>query len=206
MKAWLACAAVAAGCGLLPDVACAALDCARYADDLRQMAEVDQALRLRWPADPFPKGAKSEADLPESVRLTITADRVNTRRLKAWVEACGWPSRQGQGDKAVFDAWLLVQHSPDEAFQRSVLTRLQAERASGVPPFQQAYLADRLATKEHEPQRYGTQLAMRGPCDFEFEPMDDRAKVEARRRAIGLPPLDEYRQQVLQSMPGCHAP
>jgi hypothetical protein len=40
------------------------------------------------------------------------------------------------------------------------------------------------------------------PCNFDFNTMDDRSKVEARRAALGLPPLDIHKEIVLEN-PNC---
>ena len=37
------------------------------------------------------------------------------------------------------------------------------------------------------------------PCAFDFQPIDDRAKVEGRRKAMGMPPLGDYRKIVLET-------
>ncbi len=37
------------------------------------------------------------------------------------------------------------------------------------------------------------------PCNVDFNSMDDREKVEARRAALGLPPLDIYKEIVLEN-------
>lgn len=42
------------------------------------------------------------------------------------------------------------------------------------------------------PQPYGTQMKMDGSCAFELQPLDDRRKVNERRKAAGMPSLEEY--------------
>jgi hypothetical protein len=181
--------------------------CSNYAADLAVMVSADQALRARWDFSALPTGAVSPAELPRIVQQTALVDRANTTRLKALVRACGWPRRSVHGEQAVQDAWLLAQHADhDRRFQRLVLSLLEAGvKAGEVPPENLAYLADRLAVADGRPQRYGTQLNQTGPCGFEFSPLDNRARVEERRKAIGLPPLEDYRQLVndTAASPGC---
>lgn len=62
-----------------------------------------------------------------------------------------------------------------------------------------AYLSDRVALAQGGPQQCGTQRDIKGECELEFRSFDDRAKVEARRKAIGWPSLDAYRQLVLHN-------
>lgn len=59
-------------------------------------------------------------------------------------------------------------------------------------PQNYAYLYDRVAVAENRPQRFGTQF---GP-DREPRPIEDEANVDARRKAIGLGTMAEYRQQM----------
>lgn len=177
------------------------VECSGYAAALRQMVVADQALRSRWD---FSESAPS-AEPPRIVQLTDLVDRQNTARLKSLLRRCGWPRRSVHGAAAVDDAWLLAQHADrDRPFQQVALARLRDRVAQGEAPADHlAYLTDRVALAEGRPQLYGTQLTLKAPCELDFLPLDDRAKVEARRKAIGWPSLDEYRQLVLShAMPG----
>jgi hypothetical protein len=181
--------------------------CAGFADELAVMVSADQALRARWDFSALPAGAGSNAELPRIVQQTALVDRTNTTRLKSLVRACGWPKRSVHGEQAVQNAWLLAQHADhDRRFQRMVLSLLEAGvKAGEVPPDNLAYLADRLAVAQGKPQPYGTQLTQTGPCTFDFSPLDSRERVEARRKGIGLPALDDYRKLVNETSlpPSC---
>jgi hypothetical protein len=173
--------------------------CATYVQDLAEMVRVDQALRKHWKEHEMSALWAKEADVPDIVRQTALVDGVHARRLKSLVKACGWPKKGVHGAHAVGDAWLLAQHAEPE-FQRAILPVIEARVKSGeAPPDHLAYLADRIAAGEGRPQLYGTQLVPDGPCSFAFLPMDDRARVEERRHAIGWPPLEEYRQTVIEN-------
>lgn len=91
---------------------------------------------------------------------------------------------------------MLARHADhDRAFQRRVLVLLRKAVAGGEASGQQlAYLSDRVSIADTGIQLYGTQLRSVGPCELDFEPLDDRGQVEARRKAVGLMPLEEYRQ------------
>ena len=184
-------------CGVIPlfVTQAKATDCDSYAEQLSVMTSADQALRGRQdflrPEDP------GQRKLIDHIALV---DRTNTARLKALVTRCGWPTKGGQGAKTVRDAWLVVQHANhDVAFQKRALAMIeQAAEAGEAAPSNVAYLADRIAVAENRPQPYGTQLRSKSmPCDLEFAPMDDREKVEARRKTLGLPTLDQYRELVM---------
>jgi hypothetical protein len=54
-----------------------------------------------------------------------------------------------------------------------------------------ALLTDRLAGARGEPQVYGTQMDLRDGR-IVMKPIRDSAGVDARRAAMGLPPMREY--------------
>jgi len=173
--------------------------CDNYPQELATRVSADQALRARLDFSRMNDPAQQK--LMQQMGIV---DRANTARLKVLVERCGFPDRDRHGEQAQRDAWLLVQHADhDVAFQKHVLSLLEkmaAQRGEPVRP-SFAYLADRVAVAEQRPQLYGTQLMAPSerPCEFVFNPMDDREKVEARRAALGLPPLDIYKEIVLEN-------
>ena len=160
------------------------------------MVEVDQALRNRLISE-MPPESSTKPRLAEQLELV---DKTNTQRVRALLRACGWPKKSVHGEKAVNDTWLLVQHADhDPKFQNQAIKLLAAAvqqgEASGT---QLAYLSDRVATSQKRPQLYGTQFKLTGDCGLEVMPLDDLAKVEERRKALNMPGLSEYRQQILE--------
>ena len=173
--------------------------CDNYQQELATRASADRAIRSRL--DHSRMGDPAQQQLIQQMGIV---DRANTARLKVLLEQCGFPGKERHGEQAQRDAWLLVQHADhDVAFQKHVLSLLEktaAQRGESVGR-SFAYLADRIAVAEQRPQLYGTQLMapVERPCDFDFNPMDDRAQVEERRAALGLPPLDIYKEIVLEN-------
>lgn len=163
------------------------------ARELLQMKEQDQADRTLI----VPGSA------PDVVANVASRDSARRQRLEKIIAAKGWPTAPMVGWEAADAAWLIAQHADDApAFQRRALALLEEESNKQGMPIDAniAYLADRIAVREHRPQHYGTQLATPAPgkpCDIDFLPLDDRKRVDERRRAIGLAPLDVYRQQFL---------
>ncbi len=49
---------------------------------------------------------------------------------------------------------------------------------------------------EGRPQRYGTQLRQADACTWDYYPLDDLARVEARRKRLGLPTLESHMQAI----------
>ena len=124
-------------------------------------------------------------------------DRKNTARLKEIVDQHGWPGKSLVGAAGAQDAWLLVQHADrDPAFQKRCLELMTPLVAQGeVSAVNVAYLTDRVRVAEGKPQVYGTQFRQ-ADGKMEPSPIEDEARVDERRKSVGLPPLAQYRKQL----------
>ena len=172
----------------------AAPSCAAYAGELAAMVEAADAVRSRVDYLAAPEdaaAARQRADLE-------TVERGNAERLSAWMAACGWPRRSVEGVQAARAAWLVAQQrSSDVAFQRQVVRQLELAVLDGeASAMHLASASDRLAVQEGRPQRYGTQLRQVAGCGWDYYQLDDPARVEARRRRLGLPSLEEHRRTI----------
>lgn len=116
----------------------------------------------------------------------------NASRLRELIDLHGWPSEDIAGKGGCEAAWLIAQHAIGEPeFQRYVLKMLQVSIAKGhVPSWQAAYLEDRIAMYEGQPQRYGTQW-IDDPRDGRARPwtIADPNNVNALRADVRLEPL-----------------
>lgn len=117
----------------------------------------------------------------------------NAAALDAIVAERGWPSVALAGADGAEAAWLVAQHAIGQpGFQRRCLALLEAAAARGeVPGWQPAYLADRIRSLEGRPQLYGTQFDWDADGMMSPLPVEAPDGVDARRAAIGLPPLAE---------------
>jgi hypothetical protein len=153
--------------------------------EILAMATEDQAVRR-----PFLQGGKPT---DEDREKAIAADARHRARMKEIVAANGWPGRKLVGEDGAKAAWLLVQHADrDRAFQKQCLALLEkAVRAGDANGKELAYLTDRVAVAEGRKQTYGTQFSGADP-----EPIEDEEHVDERRKSVGLPTMEEYRQQM----------
>ncbi|WP_426733077.1 DUF6624 domain-containing protein [Myxococcus faecalis] len=155
-------------------------------DELLSRMEVDQQVRMTLMKSNFQDEA-AKKKLEE-------VDASNTAWLKDVIVKKGWPGQALVGKKASFAAWLLVQHADkDVAFQEQVLPLLEAAVARGEGSKQNlAYLTDRVLVNTGKPQRYGTQME---EVNGQMEPknLEDPANVDARRAAVGLGTMEEYK-------------
>lgn len=124
-------------------------------------------------------------------------DKANREWLKGVVEKHGWPGKSLVGEAGAHNAWLLVQHCDDDrAFQKKCLDLMKPLAAKGeVAKIDVAYLTDRVLVGENKKQIYGTQFhQVNGK--MQPQPIEDEANVDARRKAVGMPPLAEYRKMI----------
>lgn len=135
---------------------------------------------------------------PEKMQDTLfiqdmmRGDSARSLRLRAIVEEYGWPDSSRVGSEASHAAFLILQHSPDHAFQKKMMPTLEelAEKRA-IPPDEAAMLIDRVLMHENVPQRYGTQFKMDNGR-LVLHPVENEAELDEMRAGMGLPPLDEY--------------
>ncbi|MFC5510775.1 DUF6624 domain-containing protein [Massilia jejuensis] len=184
--------------------ALAAPQCAAYAQELALMVEAAEAARGRvdYLAPPEDRVAAAHHD-----RLALV-ERDNADRLGRLMASCGWPRASVEGVQAARDAWLVArQREHDLAFQRQVVRQLELAVLDGeAPALHLATASDRLAVQEGRPQRYGTQLRQSGACTWDYHPLDDVARVEARRQRLGLPSLESHRHAINAMIISEHCP
>lgn len=154
-------------------------------DELVALAEQDQRDRQGLMA------AAAARDTAAMLRIQ-QADLARSIRMAEIIEAHGWPGTSLVGQEGADAAFLLVQHSPSDGFQKQVLPLLTEAAQNGEASKEQmALLTDRVLVQEGLPQRYGTQAAIMGG-EIVLEPIEDPENVDARRAELGLMPLAEY--------------
>lgn len=151
-------------------------------DELLKRVKEDQ--RIRMAANP---------DMEEWTKI----DTENTAWMKTVIEKHGWPGKSMVGEDGALAAFLMVQHADrDPEFQRKCLPLLEkAVQAAEANGGHLAYLTDRVLVAEGKPQRYGSQFHVEGGKSVP-RPLEDPDNVDARRKAVGLPPLAEYAKQM----------
>ena len=172
----------------------AAPECASYAQQLVIMQEAVEAVRSRVDYLASPEDAAAASHLTQLALV----ERDNTERLGALLAACGWPRRSSEGFDAARRAWLVAQQDGDNLpFQRQVVRQLELAVLDGeASVIHLATASDRLAVREGRPQRYGTQLRQLDGCNWDYYPLDDLGRVEARRKRLGLPPLASHKRAI----------
>jgi hypothetical protein len=163
----------------------------RMSKDQQVRHKLIQYLQTQKNAD-WDNFKKSDYPLAIAVR---DVDRNNIVRMKEIVSHYGWPGVALVGKNGEQAAWLLTQHADqDLAFQEQCLNLLTVAVENGQAPAEQiAYLTDRIRVAKGQKQLYGTQLEIVA-SRIEPYPIEDEAKVDVRRKTVGLPPLSEYQK------------
>lgn len=130
---------------------------------------------------------------PDDAAWFEATDTTNTARMKEIITEHGWPSQTAVGQDGAMSAWLLVQHADkDPQFQRQCLELMQQAVAVGEASGSNfAYLTDRVRVGDGQPQIYGTQNRVVDGKVISAE-IEDAARVDGRRAAVGLGPIAEY--------------
>jgi 23S rRNA (guanosine2251-2'-O)-methyltransferase len=170
------------------------------AERLFTVVEAEPALsdeldaRLEDPATPLVTALLAWSGCPPEADDLIALTTGHAERLAAIVAGDGWPGLTRVAADGADAAWIIAQHA-DAAndLRRPLLEALAfAVETGDADPRHYACLADRIAVVDSEPQRYGTVLLRDedGRATFPV-PVADPAALDATRRGLGLPTIDE---------------
>ncbi len=157
---------------------------------LLSMGMQDQEARGIMNGQPMDKARYTQADNLREVDKNLTA------QLKEIVGKSGWPTIALAGYEASNAAMVILIHTADHTWQRSLLPDLEqladAGKIDGSPV---ATLVDKELISEGKLQRYGTQFKVLGDRMAMFA-VEDPAGLDARRAKVFLPPIEPYEQRM----------
>lgn len=134
------------------------------------------------------KGILSDTYHPEMEKIHIN----NARTLQEMINKMGFPVLSNAGEAGVRLSWTIIHHAislPD--FMRECLMEMRL--AAGQQDYLLELLAfteDRVAYFEGRPQLYGTNYDWIDG-ELSLTPIEDPAKLDLRRKAMGLPPMKD---------------
>jgi hypothetical protein len=154
------------------------------AGEIARMAELDQTARKSKDVPDSLSEAEADAAQAAMWRDITALDAANTERLKALIPKDGWFRNSRDGVQTATNAWLIVQHSSDNAFMaRSLAAMGPLARRGEVNGHDYALLLDRVEMYKGKPQIYGSQAVCDG-THWAIWTTQDPATVDARRAAI----------------------
>jgi hypothetical protein len=129
---------------------------------------------------------------PAYTAKTASVDVRLTGELKEIVERHGWPVIAMVGVDASNDAMAMLTHSPDHAWQLSLVPKLEKLAKEGkIDGSALATVVDKELVSEHKLQRYGTQFKVVDGAMAMFA-VEDPAGLDARRAMVFLMPIKAY--------------
>ncbi|NYT40866.1 hypothetical protein HZY97_08880 [Sphingomonas sp. R-74633] len=112
-------------------------------------------------------------------------DAANTEALKALLPADGWFRNRRDGRQVTHGAWLIVQHSPDDAFRTRIMGAMGERLGKGdVDAMDFALTTDRVVVHQGGPQVFGSQAGCIAG-KLTILPIADPEHVDERRARIG---------------------
>lgn len=165
------------------------------ADSLAKWVQVDQI------AANIPKGEFKKMSHEQWGRYKDSVFTAHQHLLEKIFDKYGYPGYNLVGKQGTNNFWLMVQHcdkTPD--FQKKVLVAMKKEVDRGNADGKNyAYLIDRVNINTHQKQIYGTQVTYKlDSCQAIPKPLADSLTVNARRKAVGLDPIENYLNMMSQ--------
>ena len=163
--------------------------------ELLGLLENDQKFR-RQLAELERNSATNPAQIQAVWQQVEATGHANVRSLEVILAKHGWLGPKEVGAKASDAIFLVIQHAA-LAVQQKYLPLMRAAVVDGrAAGSSLALLEDRVALREGRPQTYGSQIGYDEAADSSFVmPLADPDNVDARRAAVGLPPLADYVKQ-----------
>lgn len=124
-------------------------------------------------------------------RKQSAIDFVNLGKIEEIFKVYGYPGKSLVGEKYMNVAFMVVQHSTDNAIAKYLPLIGQAVEKGELKSSSFAIMVDRSQTDKGEKQTYGSQLAETNQ-GVKLRPIADEENVNVRRKKVGLLPLEEY--------------
>lgn len=148
---------------------------------LLSLAERDQAVRQNF-------GARITDT--NYVKQLLSLDSLLAATMTGILERYGLPMRSMVGPEGSDAGMLIVQHN--WSLQERVLAMAKSAPRGQISPEKLAILEDRVLVHQGKPQRFGSQFSAGTDGVFKFASLADTTKLDARRAAVGMPPMRAY--------------
>ena len=155
-------------------------------EELLAMEKADQDSRLKCTNRPADEQLDCFAEISRNI------DQPNAKRLAEIFHLIGFPDTAKVGKEGLSAFMVLLQHVPDDDLRKKSLKPItRAFKNKELPPMAFANFVDRLRVHQGKRQLYGSNFDFKDG-KLVMSPTKNLKKLESRRAAIGLPPLEEY--------------
>lgn len=153
----------------------------------------DQLLAMKI-ADQQARGRDSDGKQIGLATNLAEVDQQLTAQLKQIAESKGWPTIHLVGLEASNAAMLILTHTPDHAWQHTLLPQLeQLADNNRIDGSTLAFVIDKELISTGQLQRYGSQFKeVNG--SLAMYAVEDPANLDRRRAQVLLPPIEAYKQ------------
>ena len=127
----------------------------------------------------------------------LEQDRERTQRVLAILKEHGWPTTAQVGADGSEAIWTILQHSDPAVLQSTLALMEKAATRHDLDWGLVATSIDRIRVNEGKKQLYGTQLEKKGGKLVPY-PIQEEAKLDERRKRMGLGPFEEYLKRLEQ--------
>jgi len=160
-------------------------------DRLLALGDADQAARG------MKNGAPTDSKQLRIATNLAEVDKNLTEQLKQIVADKGWPTITMVGIQASNAAMLMLTHTRDHEWQRSLLPQLEGLADAGkIDGSQLAVVIDKELVASGQLQRYGSQFKLVN-SEMAMYAVEDPAGLDHRRASVFLPPMDVYRKTLM---------
>lgn len=122
--------------------------------------------------------------------IDLKVDVLNQRLLFNIFDHCDFHTAIVNKKESSYHALVILLHS-NTKYQKKYFKQIKkAIKLGYLEPKHLAYLRDKIATGEEIPQKYGTQSTYDDNGNLILYPYDNLKKVNQRRKALGLEPLN----------------
>lgn len=149
--------------------------------------------RMNELSGPDPDKERAMKKFRAVVKKQDALDKKNIKRLEEIIERYGWPTKSMVGKEASESVFLIIQHA-DHKYQKKYFPLLkEAASRNEARRDHAAMMEDRILMGEGRKQIYGTGLRTDDLTkELKLWPIENEEEVDARRAAVGLPPMAEY--------------
>ncbi|GAB5555293.1 MAG: hypothetical protein Sapg2KO_48840 [Saprospiraceae bacterium] len=158
--------------------------------------QLDQSYR-RQIGDIEEKYGRNSEEMQNHWRLIMETDSINLIKVKKILDERGWLGPKVLGQQGNGTLFLVIQHSDLETQVKYLPMMREAVKKGNARASSLALLEDRVALGQGKRQIYGSQIG-RDPESGEYYvlPLLEPENVNARRREVGLGPIEEYTFQM----------
>lgn len=132
-------------------------------------------------------------EMKEKWKSIHVFDSINLVKVTNILDEYGWLGADKVGGRGNMALFLVIQHAELDVQLKYLPMMREASQAGNLRPGSLALLEDRVALRQGKRQIYGSQIGRDQETNQHYVlPLDDPMNVDARRAAVGLPPLADY--------------